>query len=352
MKKTKLKTGALPKVTYQSNNEYLELLAKLKERIRNAQYNALRLINIELIELYWHIGKEILAKQKALGWGKTIVQQLSQDLLQDHPGSSGFSAANLWRMRAFYDHYHSNTKLAPLVREISWSKNIVILEKCKDDLEREFYIKATSKFGWTKKVLINQIENNTYYKTLINQNNFDKNLPSNVRDKAKLAIKDEYLFDFLELSEKHHEAELENAILSNIEKFLSALGDMFSFVSRQYHIEVANRDYYIDLLLYHRALQSLVAIDLKIGEFKPEYVGKMQFYLAALDKHVRLQNENASIGIILCKTKDKTIVEYTLHESNKPMGVGTYKIVSQLPDDLAKYLPTPEQITALLQEWN
>lgn len=226
------------------------------------------------------------------------------------------------------------------------------MERCKDDLKREFYIKATKKFGWTKNVLINQIENSTYQKTLLNQTNFDKNLPSQIKDQAKLAVKDEYLFDFLELADKHDEMELENAILSNVEHFLREMGDMFFFVNRQYHMEISGKDYYIDLLLYHRSLQALVALELKIGAFKPEYIGKMQFYLAALDKKVKLEHENPSIGIILCKEKDKTTVEYALHESNKPIGVGTYQIVSQLPKDLAKHLPTPEQIAALLKEWD
>lgn len=305
-----------------------------------------------MINLYWDIGQNIVSKQEELGWGKAVVKQLSIDLQYDYPAAKGLSAANLWRMRAFYEAYRGNEKLAPLVREISWTKNLVIMERCKDDLEREFYIKATNKFGWTKSVLINQIENKTYNKTLLNQTNFDKNLPSQMKDRAKLAVKDEYTFDFLELSDKHDESELENSILLNIEHFLREMGDMFSFVNRQYHMEISGKDYYIDLLLYNRYLRSLVALELKIGEFKPEYVGKMQFYLAALDRHVKLEHENPSIGIILCKEKDKTIVEYALHESNKPIGVGTYQIVSQLPENLATKLPSPEQIAALLKEWD
>jgi len=237
-----------------------------------------------------------------------------------------------------------------MVGEISWTKNLVIMSKCKDNLQREFYIRMTRKFGWTKNVLIHQIENQSYEKTLLGQTNFEQTVPDEVRHQAKLAVKDEYTFDFLELGEDHLERELEKAILLKLEKFLLEMGGMFAFIGSQHRLEVDDEEYFIDLLLYHRALKCLVAVELKTGKFLPEYVGKMQFYLALLDDTVRMPDENPSIGIILCKTKNQTIVEYALREYNKPIGVAQYKIVKTLPDEMKNLLPTPEQITKTLSE--
>jgi predicted nuclease of restriction endonuclease-like (RecB) superfamily len=209
-------------------------------------------------------------------------------------------------MRNFHLTYSQDAKLQPLVAEIGWTHNLVILEKCKDDLEREFYLRMTRKLGWTKNVLIHQIENQTYQKTLLNQTNFDCTLTTEINQQAKLAIKDEYTFDFLELGNAHSERQLEQAILSRVEPFLQEMGGMFTFVGSQYRLTVAGQEYFLDLLLYHRHLKCLIAVELKVGEFLPEYVGKMQFYLAVLDDTVRLPDENPAIGIILCKTKDRT----------------------------------------------
>ena len=328
---------------------YADLLKDIKQRISDAQYAALRAVNKELIGLYWDIGRLIVGERQASeSWGKSVVERLAQDLQAEFPGISGFSASNLWRMRLFHEAYTANQKLAPLVREIGWSHNLVIMEKCKQDLEREFYIRMTRKFGWSKNVLIHQIENQTYEKTLLGQTNFDETVPVEIRHQAKLAVKDEYTFDFLELADKHKERELENAILAKIENFLREMGGMFAFVGNQYRIEVEGDEYFIDLLLYHRALKCLVAVELKIGKFLPEYVGKMQFYLALLDDKVRMADENPAIGIILCKSKDKTTVEYALRESKKPIGVASYRIVRRLPAEMKNLLPSPKQIKEVL----
>jgi len=211
-----------------------------------------------------------------------------------------------------------------MVGEISWTKNLVIMSKCKDNLQREFYIRMTRKFGWTKNVLIHQIENQSYEKTLLGQTNFDQTVPDDIRRQAKLAVKDEYTFDFLELGEDHLERELEKAILLKLEKFLLEMGGMFAFIGSQHRLEVDDEEYFIDLLLYHRALKCLVAVELKTGKFLPEYVGKMQFYLALLDDTVRMPDENPSIGIILCKTKNQTIVEYALRSpTNRLVSLNT-----------------------------
>ena len=329
---------------------YGNLLGEIKQRIQSAQYEALRAVNRELIALYWDIGRLIVSRQQGETWGKSVVKTLAQDLQHEFPGITGFSASNLWRMKLFYQTYQGSEKLAPMVREIGWSHNLVVMEKCKDHLEREFYIRMTRKYGWTKNVLIHQVENQSYEKTLLNQTNFTETLPESLQPQAKLAVRDEYVFDFLELGEQHSERELEQALLSKIDTFLRQMGGMFAFLGSQYRLEVGDQEFFIDLLLYHRRLRCLVAIELKVGRFQPEYVGKMQFYLAVLNDQIRLEDENPSIGIVLCKSKDKTIVEYALKDSDKPIGVATYQLVSTLPQELRGELPSPEQIARLLEE--
>ncbi|MBU4305208.1 MAG: DUF1016 family protein [Candidatus Omnitrophica bacterium] len=331
-------------------NNYAEFLGEIKERIRRAQYAALKAVNKQLIELYWDIGRMILERQNQHGWGKAVVENLSKDLQKEFPGVQGYSKDNMWRMRKFYLQYNDNEKLAPMVQEIGWTHNIIVMESCKDNLEREFYIRMTRKFGWTKNVLIHQIENKTYEKMMLNQTNFSKTLPEKIRNQAKLAVKDEYTFDFLELGEEHSELELERALMSKINRFLIEMGGVFTFVGNQFRLDINGREFFIDILLYHRRLKCLVAIDLKIVEFKPEHAGKMQFYLVALDDLVKMKEENPSIGIILCKNKDRTIVEYALRVSKKPIGVATYKITTQLPGNLKKELPSPEQVARLIEE--
>ena len=290
--------------------DYGTLLGEIKERIRTAQLAALR---------------------------------------KEFPGVGGFSVQNLWYMRQFHLAYHGHEKLQPLVGEISWTKHLAIMAKCKDDLEREFYIRMTSKFGWSKNVLIHQIENQSYEKTLLGQTNFDETLTPGLRAQAKLAVQDEYTFDFLELGEVHAERELERALIARIEDFLRAMGGLFAFVGSQFRLEVDGKEYFIDLLLFHRRLKCLIAVELKVGEFEPEFVGKMQFYLAALDDTAREAGENPSIGIILCKDKRRTIVEYALRDARKPIGVATYRLVKRLPKALQGQLPSPAEITRLLE---
>ncbi len=337
--------GRVPDLT-----NYGKLLIEVKERIRRAQYEALKAVNKELIALYWDIGKIVVEKQEKHGWGNSIVENLAKDLQLEFPGVKGFSKDNIWRMRKFYVHYNSNQKLAPLVQEIGWAHNIVIMETCKDDLEKEFYIRMTRKFGWTKNILVLQIENQTYEKTLLNQTNFDKAVPAKVRHQAKLAVKDEYTFDFLELAEEHNELELERGLIGKINRFLVEMGGVFAFMGNQFRIEIEGNEFFIDILLYHRHLKCLVAIELKVGKFIPEYAGKMQFYLAALDDLVKIRGENPSIGIILCQDKNRTIVEYTLRDTRRPIGIATYKLTKRLPKKLEKELPSPEQIYKLLRE--
>jgi predicted nuclease of restriction endonuclease-like (RecB) superfamily len=329
--------------------DYNQLLANVKERIRSAQYAALKAVNTELVGLYWDLGRMIVERQAGETWGKSVVEKLSADLQREFPAVGGFSASNLWRMKAFFELYREDEKLAPLVREIAWAHNLAIMSKCKDPLEREFYLRMTRKFGWSKNVLIHQIDNQSYEKSLLGQTNFDQTLTPALRAQAKLAVKDEYTFDFLELGAEHSERELERALIAKVEDFLRAMGGLFAFMGSQYRLEVDGREFFVDLLLFHRRLRCLVAIELKVGDFQPEFVGKMQFYLTALDRQVRQQDENPSIGIILCKEKSRTIVEYTLHDANKPTGMATYEIIRTLPKALKGQLPRPEEIAALLE---
>ena len=328
---------------------YEPLVNDIKEMIHKKHYHAMKALNAETILLYWEIGEEIFKQQEENGWGKSIVQILSKELQKEFPGAKGYSAANLWRMRNFYLSYRDSERLAPLVREISWSNNVVIMEKCKDDLQKEFYIQMAKRYGWTKRVLTNFIEAQTYEKYLLNQTNFELTVPENRKVQAMLAIKDECTFDFAELTPEYSEHELEVQLVNNIRAFLTEMGGDFTFIGNQYHLMAGSRDIYIDLLLFHRRLRSLVAVELKIGEFEAEYAGKMQLYLTALDEQVKLPDENPSIGIIICKSKDKTYVEYALKRSNVPIGVATYQLRSSLPEDMKEMLPEPEEIAERLK---
>lgn len=320
-----------------------DFIVEIKKKVRQAQYEALKVVNTQLINLYWEIGKSISEKQSE-NWGKSVVFRLSEELQQEFPGISGFSVGNLWIMAQFYSEYQSDKNLVPLVREISWSKHIVILKKCKNNIERQFYTLSTKKFGWTKNVLIHQIENKTYEKYLLNQTNFEQNLSDTLKNQAILSVKDEYTFDFLGIADQHSEKELESALMQNIRSFLLEMGNLFAFVGNQFRVEADNKEYFIDLLLYHRQLKCLIAIELKVGEFLPEYKGKMEFYLVLLNDKVKLPEEKDSIGIIICKEKSRTIVEYSLRTSTLPIGVATYTTVGQLPENYQQLLPNGEMI--------
>lgn len=329
--------------------EYLNFKNEITARIRSAQYEALKAVNKEMIALYWEVGKRITEQQTALGWGKSVVENLSRDIQKEFPGIQGFGVRNMWNMARFYAEYQSNEILQPLVAEISWSKHIVILTKCKETRQRQFYILATKKYGWTKDVLINKIEAKTYENYLLGQSNFDITLPDSIKKQAILALKDEYTFDLVGLAEEHSEYELEQAIIKNIRAFLMEFGTDFSFIGNQYRLEVDGKEYFIDLLLYNRRLQAMVAIELKIGEFQPEYKGKMEFYLNVLNDTVKLPHENPAIGIIICKSKSRMIVEYALKSSNMPIGVATYSLSSELPEAYKKLLPTSEEIAKKIE---
>ena len=332
--------------------EYIEFLNDLKNKIRHIQYQAYRVVNKKLIGLYWDIGKSIVDKQKKLGWGQKIIQQLAGDLQKEFPQNSGFSERNLKYMKKFYIEYKDKPKVQPLVAQIPWSHNLVILDKTKSDYEKEYYCRMVLKYSWSKRILAHQIESKSFERFLTDKksHNFDKTLPIKMLKKVEPAIKDTYMLDFLEISEDVKEKELEKGLLENIKSFLLELGIGFTFMGNQYKIVLGENEYFIDLLFYHRYLKCLIAIDLKIGKFIPEYAGKMNFYLNLLDDKVKLQDENPSIGLILCKEKDNIVVEYALRNIKKPVGVAKYYLTRNLPPKLLKQLPSPSVIEKKLKE--
>ncbi len=283
-------------------------------------------------------------------WGESVVGKLAEDLQEMFPGMRGFSDRNLWRMKDFYQAYMGNEKLTTLSAEISWSHNVAILSTCKDSIKKEFYMRMSKKNGWSYRVLLHHIEGGTFERTIVAQSNFKENLPTNMHPEAILVAKDEYALDFLGLANEHSEHEVERAIIRNIESFLHEVGTSLAFLGSQYRIELEGQEFFIDLLFYHRKLRSLIAVELKISEFIPEHIGKMQFYLSVLDDKERLEGDNPSIGIILCKSKKRTVVEYALKDANKPINVASYHLVKELPKELAKELPSLEQMEKLLKD--
>lgn len=316
----------------------------LKERIRAAQVRAALAVNQELICLYWTIGREILERQKEQGWGSQVITQLAKDLSCEFPDMKGFSTRNLKYMRAFADAYPDESIVQQLVAQIPWGHNVRLLDTIKDAEERLWYVQKTIENGWSRNVLLMQIESRLYQRQGGAVTNFARTLPNPQSDLAQTLIKDPYHFDFLSLANNAQERDLEKALVEHIRDFLLELGTGFSFVGSQYHLEVGGEDFYIDLLFYHLQLRCFVVIDLKMGDFRPEFSGKMNFYVSAIDNLMRHPSDSPTIGMILCKTKNKTIAEYALQDVNKPIGVSTHRIGSELPEPLKESLPSVEQL--------
>ena len=330
---------------------FRKFVQEVKEKIQTAQQRTLQGVNQEIIALYAEIGRLIIERQAQFGWGKGIVESLAKELQTEFDGLKCFNARNLWHMRNFYLAYKDNQILQTLSAELPWSHNVLIFQRCKDDFAREFYIKSTICHAWSYRVLENHIENQSFENAMLSQNNFKETLPQSLAKKASLILKDEYTFDFLALNDAHSERDLERALIAKIRDFLTQMGSDYAFIGTQYKLEVDGQDFFIDLLLYHRRLKSLIALELKIGDFKPEYAGKMNFYLSALNEQVKLEDENESIGIIVCKSKSQTIVEYALKNMAHPIGVSTYTLTKKLPKALSKLLPTPKEISQKLQDF-
>jgi predicted nuclease of restriction endonuclease-like (RecB) superfamily len=324
--------------------DYTEFLQSLKEKITKAQVRAALAVNRELVLLYWQIGREILERQKAQGWGAKVIEQLSKDLRSAFPEMKGFSRTNLLYMRSFAENYPDEHFVQQVAGQIPWFHNCVILDKAKTPEEREFYINKTIENGWSRNILVLQIESRLYERQGKAITNFDLTLPSPQSDLAKQLLKDPYNFDFLTLHDEAVERDLEKALLENIRKFLLELGVGFAFVGSQYHLEVGEQDFYIDLLFYHLKLRSFVVIELKMTEFKPEYAGKMNFYLSAVDDLLRHEKDEPTIGLILCKSKNKFVAEYALRKMESPIGVSEMHWIEKLPENLKGSLPTIEEI--------
>ena len=300
------------------------------------------------MQLYWDLGQLIAERQQQNGWGKSVVENLARDLQTEFVGMSGFSSSNLWRMRTFFLEYQRDEFLAQAVREIPWGQNILILEKCKSPAERLFYVVQARQNGWSRSTLDQQIRSRAYESTVRAQHNFPATLPAAQLPAATLALKDEYTFGFLALTPEHSEYELEQALLANVRRFLIEMGGDFTFIGNQYRLELEGQEYFIDLLLFHRELQCLVAVELKITEFQPEYAGKMNFYLSLLNERVKKPHEQPSIGIIICQSKQRTVVEFALRDLNKPIGVATYTLTDTLPAELRPFFPSNEELVRRL----
>ncbi|MBI2146505.1 DUF1016 domain-containing protein [Candidatus Woesearchaeota archaeon] len=333
------------------NKEYLQLLHEIKVRVQSAQIKAAIAVNKELIGLYWDVGRMIAERQTRGKWGDSIVDMLAGDLRREFPDMKGFSRANIFNIRQWYLYYSTmDEKVQQLVRQLPWGHNMVIVNKIKDPSEAVFYLTETIRNNWSRNVLIYQIESGLYSRKGKVLHNFGATLPAPQSDLARQTLKDPYIFDFLSLSEEAQEREIEKELTKHITKFLLELGAGFSFVGSQYPLEISGKDYYIDLLFYHLKLRCFVIIELKTGEFKPEYAGKLNFYLSAVDKTLKQEGDKPSIGIILCKTRDKVIAEYALKDMSKPMGVSEYKIVRAIPEKLKTSLPTIDELEKELSE--
>ncbi len=327
---------------------YDDFLQQVKQRIRTAQVKAALSVNRELILLYWQIGCEILTRSQQQGWGAKVVTKLAKDLKNAFPQMKGFSERNLKYMRTFAETYPDEQIVQQLVAQIPWGHNLRILDSVKETSVRLWYVQKTIENGWSRNVLVHQIESDLYNRQGKAITNFEQTLPKPQSELAQQLIKDPYNFDFLSLGEKALEKDLEKALTEQIRSFLLELGVGFAFLGSQYHIEVGEQDFYIDLLFYHVKLRCYIVIDLKIEEFKPEFSGKMSFYVSAVDDLLRHPDDKPTIGIILCKTKNRTIVEYALRDMNKPIGVSTYQLRDALPEKLKENLPTVEQLEAEL----
>jgi len=327
---------------------YADWLTALKSRIQTARLSASLAVNKELLLLYWQIGRDILERQQTQGWGAKVIDRLALDLRRAFPDMKGFSARNLKYMRAFAEAYPKEQFVQQVVAQIPWGHNVRILDYVKDPIQREWYIRQTVEYGWSRNILVHQIETRLYERQGKAMTNFARTLPPPQSDLAQQLLKDPYQFDFLTSADAAHEKNLERGLLAHIRQFLLELGVGFAFVGSQYHLDVGDQDFYLDLLFYHLKLRCYVVIDLKASDFKPEYAGKMNFYLSAVDDLLRHPSDAPSIGLILCRNNNGVIVEYALRNMHKPIGVSAYELTATLPRELADSLPSIEQLEAEL----
>ena len=327
---------------------YVTIVEDIKNQIRNAQHRAILNANKEMLILYWNIGKIINENST---WGSKFLNKLSNEISSEFPTAKGFSVRNLKNMVRFYREYPEIEIVQTLSAQITWSHNLEIL-RVESKEQRLWYINKTIENGWSVNVLAHQIDTNLYSRQIGQKkvSNFPINLSSPQSELALETMKDPYVFDFIELKEDAQEKDLEEALIKNITKVLLEFGKGFAYVGHQYHLEVAGEDYYIDLLFYNIKLKCYVVIELKVGEFKPEYAGKLSFYLTAIDEQVKEKNDNPTIGLLLCRNKNNVIAEYTLRDMNKPMGVSEYRIKDYLPENLQNELPSIEELITIVKK--
>ena len=323
---------------------YADWLADLKTRIHSAQQRAALAVNRELVRLYWQIGQDILARQAAQGWGAKVIERLSQDLRSAFPEMKGFSRANLMYMRAFAAAWPDEKIVQQAVGQLPWGHNLVLLSQLKDPAQRLAYAESAIQHGWSRNVLNIHIETRLLERSGKAVSNFSTTLPAPQSDLARESLKDPYRFDFLGLSREAGERAIENALVKHVTEFLLELGAGFAFVGRQVLLDVGGDEFFIDLLFYHLKLRCYVVIELKGGKFKPEHLGQLSFYLTAVDEQIKHPQDNPTIGLLLCKSKNKVVAEYALRQNTQPLGVAEYKLIESLPPELATDLPSIEQI--------
>ena len=345
------------------DSRYLDFIAEIKQRVLSAQIKAAIRVNQELLYLYWDLGARIVLEQKKATWGDGFLLRMSQDLQAELPNTKGFSLRNLKYMRQWFSFWspvgqqvvastqkenstHSSAFVQQLVAQIPWGHNLLILRKIKKREEALFYVQKTIENHWSRSVLEHQIDGELFLREGHSVSNFSRTLPASHSDLAHQMLKDPYCFDFLMLSERHNERELEDALMSHLTRFLLEMGTGFSFLGRQYRLDIDGDDYFVDMLFYHVQLHCYVVIELKTKKFKPEFVGKLNFYVSAVDCLLRKEADQPTIGILICKSKNNTVVEYSLKDVNKPIGVSEYKITTSLPQELRPVLPSIEELEA------
>jgi predicted nuclease of restriction endonuclease-like (RecB) superfamily len=329
---------------------YPIFLKEILEKIQAARYQMLKTVSLETVKLYWNIGRIVSQKVEQEKWGKSVVERLSKDLQVESPGIRGFSVRNIWNMKSFYETYADNIKLQPLVAEIGWVQNCIIIEKCKNELEREFYIRQTKLKGWSKLDLIEKIKQKYYQKGLLIQNNFERTVPEELKARVAWEFVDDYNIELINPDQPISEKDLENVIIKNILNFLQEMGGNFAFIGRQYRIEFEEKEYFIDLLFFNLQLNCYVVFELKAREFDPRDMGQLQMYMTLINKEVKQKNHNPTIGIIICRKKNRMVVEYMLGAVKEPVGVATYNSYSELPKKFAKYLPSESEIIKRLSK--
>ncbi len=329
--------------------QYTDFLQSLKARIQERQLRAAIAVNRELVLLYWEIGREILQRQAEQGWGTKVIDRLAQDLRKAFPSIKGFSPRNLHYMRAFAEAYSDEAIVQQVVANLPWGHNVRLMEAVKDPEERLWYAQQAIEQGWSRNMLLLHIDKQLYRERTSAVTNFDRTLPATQSDLARELLKDSYQLDFLSLAPNMQEQDYQKALVNHIRDFLLELGVGFAFVGSHYCLKVGGEDFFVDLLFYHLKLRCYVVIDLKMGEFQPEFSGKMNFYVSAVDDLLRHPEDRPTIGMILCRSKNRAIAEYALRDVQKPIGIATHRLATELPEALKTQLPSVERLEQELQ---